>query len=100
MENAQIETGAACGQSRSTVVLERCPFCGGESAFGKTTYSSKTIREQHWGQDTLHYVNCISCGTSNRGLVGYRTQDEAAKHWNTRSNVEVTGAAPEKGLSE
>lgn len=69
-----------------TAVLERCPFCGGEAAFGKTTYSSKTIREQHWGQDTFHSVNCISCGTSNRGLVGYRTTAEAAAHWNKRSN--------------
>ena len=93
MENALTNNSAACGQSRSTVVLERCPFCNGEAAFGKTTYSRKTIREQHWGQDTFHSVNCISCGTSNRGLVGYRTQDEAAAHWNKRSNVEFSGQA-------
>lgn len=91
MEYAQTENSASCGQPRSTVFLYRCPFCGGEAAFGKTTYSSQTIREQNWGQDTFHSVSCISCGACNRGLVGYRTQDEAAAHWNRRSNAELTG---------
>jgi hypothetical protein len=74
-------------RSRSTAGLERCPFCGGEAAFSTTTYNKKTIREQCWGQDTFHSVNCISCGTNNRGLVGYLTPEKAAAHWNKRSNV-------------
>jgi len=87
MQTQMTENGAACGQSRSTAELERCPFCGSEAAHGTVTYSSKTIREQHWGQDIFHFVNCISCGTSNRGLVGYRTPEKAAEHWNKRSNA-------------
>jgi Zn ribbon nucleic-acid-binding protein len=36
------------------------------------------------GQDTFHGVNCIHCGTNNRGLLGSLPPDEAAAHWNER----------------
>jgi hypothetical protein len=64
--------------------LLACPMCGGDAALNKVTYSSKTIREQHWGQDTFHGVNCIVCGLDNKGLVGHRTKEAAAAAWNKR----------------
>lgn len=61
-----------------------CPFCGGEASLGTIRYSSATIREQHWGQDTFHKVNCIRCGSDNLGLVGFATRELATEHWNRR----------------
>ena len=65
--------------------LLACPMCGGEAAFNRVTYSGKMVREQHWGQDTFHGVNCIVCGLDNKGLVGHRTQQAAAAAWNKRA---------------
>ena len=64
--------------------LKPCPFCGGEAAFGTTKYCKSTVKEQGWDQSTFHSVNCIICGTSNRGLVGHDTQESAARAWNRR----------------
>lgn len=69
------------------VTLLPCPFCGGEAAFGTVRYSDKTIAEQNWGQDTFHSVNCVVCGTNNRGPVGYRAKELAAEAWNRRSHL-------------
>lgn len=66
------------------IELDACPFCGGEASFGTTKYASKTVRYQNWSQDTFHSVNCVACGTNNRGLIGYSTKAEAAGHWNKR----------------
>lgn len=64
-----------------------CPFCDGPASYGTVRYSSATIREQHWGQDTFHYVSCELCGSNNRGLVGHRDTDKAREHWNTRNRA-------------
>lgn len=71
-------------QSTDPVTLLPCPFCGGEAAFNTIRYSAEHVREQNWGQDTFHGVNCIICGTSNRGIVGFRTPEAAAVKWNRR----------------
>jgi hypothetical protein len=68
-----------------SIDLRPCPFCGGKAAFGTVTYGEKTVAYQHWDQDTFHKINCIICGTDNCGLVGHRTQSDAAEHWNKRA---------------
>jgi hypothetical protein len=65
--------------------LKPCPWCGGEAAPNTITYDSAFVKDQGWNQDTFHGVNCISCGASNRGLVGFKTPDEAIKAWNARA---------------
>lgn len=63
-----------------------CPFCGGEaSGDSKVTYSDRHAKEQGWGQATFFYVNCIRCGSDNKGIVGHHTRDDAAAAWNRRS---------------
>ena len=68
----------------TTINLLRCPFCGGQGAFGTTKYSQCTVRQYGWDQDTFHSVNCTSCGTCNLGNVGHASQVDAAHHWNCR----------------
>ena len=92
MNQPQNQNTPADGQSRAgeaganlTDELERCPFCGGEAAHNTMKTSDKeTIRLN--GQNIFYGVNCIHCGTNNRGLLGYLTPDEAVSHWNKRSN--------------
>ncbi len=62
-----------------------CPFCGGRAAPNTVTYASDHVREQGWKQGTFHGINCVLCGTNNRGIVGFETEDEAAAHWNVRA---------------
>jgi hypothetical protein len=64
--------------------LKPCPFCGGEASYNTVTYSESMVEEQEWSQAKFHGVNCIHCGVSNLGLVGHRTTDDAARHWNVR----------------
>lgn len=64
--------------------LKACPFDKGEANFATVSYSEKTVKEQGWKQDVFHYVSCVTCGACNRGLVGHRTKEDAAKAWNTR----------------
>jgi hypothetical protein len=71
--------------TKPTAVLAQCPFCGGEASHGTIRYSDVTIREQGWNQDTFHYVNCIVCGSNNRGLVGFDSEAKAEEHWNRRA---------------
>ena len=73
---------------KPTQELKPCPFCGGEGAFGETRYSKS--HEAWWsdGSQVLHahFVSCVKCGGSRRGVVGgQQTKDEAIAAWNTRS---------------
>lgn len=68
-----------------TSELKECPFCGGEASLGTMRYCASTIKEQGWAQDTFHFVNCCSCGSNNKGLVGYDSPTRAAAHWNHRT---------------
>lgn len=80
--------------STETTTLLPCPMCGEDRVgFGSTVYDAKTVREQEWGQDTLHFVSCPACQTNNRGVVGgFLTQKDAADIWNRRSSpAPVTG---------
>lgn len=88
MQDTEDTNEAAGAPSRAeganlTAVLAACPFCGGEAAHNTMRTSDReTIRLN--GQDTFYGVNCIHCGTNNRGLLGYLTPDEATAHWNKR----------------
>ncbi|MFZ2524443.1 MAG: Lar family restriction alleviation protein [Candidatus Ferrigenium altingense] len=89
MDNHE-EENEALAQSRaeganSMVGLEACPFCGGEAAYAWIEYSERHVKEQGWKQRIFDFVSCVSCGVSNKGLVGFKTKEQAAKHWNTRA---------------
>lgn len=64
--------------------LKPCPFCGGEAHFGRVVYPDKMVKENGWDQCQFSFISCAMCGGSNRGLVGFRTNEEAAEHWNKR----------------
>ena len=64
--------------------LKPCPFCGGGAAVNTVRYSDKMVRENGWKQSVFHGVNCIPCGASNRGLIGYYTAAAAIGAWNRR----------------
>lgn len=71
--------------------LKPCPFCGGEaSADGQVKYHGK--HDAFWSDrkriTKAHYVNCMKCGISNRGLLGHRTQAAAIAAWNRRAEKE------------
>jgi hypothetical protein len=76
---------AARGGGVMSIELKPCPFCGGDAAFGTSTYTDKTVREQKWKQRTFHFVSCTRCGTRNEGPRGWVTQERAAEHWNRRN---------------
>jgi hypothetical protein len=70
------------------IELKNCPMCDGESNFGTVKYSKNMVKEQGWSQDKYHFVSCVQCITSNKGLVhnvGHGTKEKAAEHWNTRA---------------
>lgn len=77
-----------------TAALKPYPFCGGDAANGTVRYSKSTIREQLWRQDTFHFINCVACGASNKGLTGHNTPDAAAAAWNRRTH-EVIALEPQ-----
>lgn len=87
-QTTEQHSGADPALSNSTGLLA-CPMCGSEAAFNEVRYSSKMIREQNWGQDTFHGVNCTRCGLDNKGLVGHRTQAAAATAWNKRAPTQA-----------
>lgn len=61
-----------------------CPFCGGQASHGKmTTNNMDTIRLN--GTDTFYFINCIVCGANNKGMLGYKTIEQAEEHWNKRN---------------
>lgn len=76
----------ASGASASDAGLARCPFCGGRASFGTVTYAARSDIARLNGQRVFHAVNCIECGSNNRGLIGYLTEHEASAHWNKRAN--------------
>lgn len=64
-----------------------CPFCGGEGAYGSAHYSPS--HEAWWDDGTqvidAHFVSCVKCGGSRRGIIGgHQTKALAAEAWNTR----------------
>lgn len=62
-----------------------CPFCGGKAALNTIKYDPRNDIVRLNGQDVFHGVNCISCGADTRGIVGSKTQEEAAAKWNRRA---------------
>jgi len=86
------ETKMGSGSVSESVSLLNCPFCGGEAKVGTIEYQSGSdITKLNGGQTLYYFVNCISCGTKNAGLVGWRTEEEAVKHWNTRKPSDDEG---------
>lgn len=69
-----------------TETLQPCPFCGGEAAHNTLRTSDATTIRMN-GQDTFYGINCITCGSNNRGLLGFKTPTQAADHWNTRTGA-------------
>ena len=65
-----------------------CPFCGADVTMGKNREGAKIIYFQ---------VECYECGAIAGS--GYTAEPAAAKNWNRRANVEVTGAAPKGGAA-
>ena len=66
--------------------LKPCPFCGGKANFGTVKYQAKSDVVELNHQDVFHFVSCELCGSENKGLVGYRDQESAQNHWNTRQS--------------
>lgn len=72
--------------SNQTHDLLPCPFCGGKAAHNSLrTSCAATVRRN--GQNTFYGINCITCGSNNRGLLGFKTPAQAADHWNTRTGA-------------
>lgn len=68
--------------------LLACPFCGGKASAEGTIKYAKT-HDAWWADGTriieAHFVNCMTCGISNKGLCGHQTPALAISRWNTRS---------------
>jgi hypothetical protein len=64
------------------VKIANCPFCGGEGNTGTVRYSPNSEIAQLNKQNVFHFVSCAHCGSSNQGLIGHHTPDEAIAHWN------------------
>jgi len=76
MKETTTQKANADTAGRANNDLLACPFCGGEAAHNTMRTSDKeTIRLN--GQDEFYGVNCIKCGTNNRGFIGHRTSDDA-----------------------
>ncbi|KAA0572255.1 hypothetical protein FZ983_32305 [Azospirillum sp. B21] len=84
----------------TTTALLPCPMCDTPTSFGRVTYDPCTVREQEWTQDTFHYVNCPACGVKNHGVVGFKTQEEAAAAWNRRAAPASPSAAQPDALKD
>lgn len=74
--------------------LLHCPFCGGKGSDAGRQHRSYTRKEDinAWWSDgtpveTSYFCSCISCGASNRGMLGFQTQDEAVAAWNRRAEA-------------
>lgn len=71
-------------------VLKPCPFCGGEASdTGVIRYDHK--HEAFFKDGTriteAFFCNCISCGVTNRGMLGHQTREKAITAWNRRSEL-------------
>lgn len=71
----------------ATPALKTCPCCAGPAAFGLVRYDATTVRANGWDRDTFHTVACMVCGLEASGVVGFKTQDEAAEAWNCRQEA-------------
>ena len=66
--------------------LLNCPFCGEIASYGTIKYASDSdIPLTNGGQELWHYCHCIRCGTSNMGIIGFKTKEAANEHWNKRA---------------
>lgn len=71
------------------VKLLPCPFCGGEASDKGSVHYAQTREPNAWFADgtpveDAYFCNCIKCGSTNKGLIGFQTIKEAVEHWNTR----------------
>lgn len=66
--------------------LRPCPRCGGKAAIGTIRYEASYAKSEGWDQNEFYYVNCtgFGCGLKNRGMVGKKSPEAAAEHWNHR----------------
>ena len=71
--------------AREPAELLPCPFCGGEAGHGTMRYSKAHVNEQGWFQDEFYFVNCIVCGSNNKGIVGFDSPERAIAAWNRRT---------------
>ena len=69
----------------TTATISACPFCGGDATVGTVTYQEGSMVARANGRCLFFFVSCAWCGSSNQGLVGKASQDEAVIHWNRRS---------------
>lgn len=72
----------------ATLHIIPCPFDGGKAHLGTTRYDDRTVQTQGWKQSTFHLINCMACGSSNLGLRGFETPEDAVGHWNRRHHHE------------
>lgn len=90
--DCQAQWGALTGHPTMPELCERkvplkpCPFCGGEAALGTSTIKRWKDIHGNYGEFTGHSVNCIMCGSTNRGIAeGFQTPEKATEHWNRRT---------------
>jgi Lar family restriction alleviation protein len=61
-----------------------CPFCGGNPARGHVNYHAQSETARLNKQSQFYFINCVECGASNQGMVGFSTEDDAIAAWNRR----------------
>ena len=72
--------------------IKPCPFCGGDGSGPHRIRYSRPLQDVTWEDGSeiteAFHINCVRCGISNgsHGLCnGYRTPEDAARRWNTRT---------------
>jgi hypothetical protein len=65
--------------------IKSCPFCGGECSVNTAEFGEYSDEKRLNGQSKFFGVNCIRCGTNNRGIIGHRTPNDAITAWNKRT---------------
>lgn len=76
--------GKQVAEWRAEHPLLPCPFCGGEASFGRIEYGEDSEQARLNGQSEFYFVNCMFCGADNCGIVGKKSPQLAAAHWNGR----------------
>lgn len=64
--------------------LLNCPFCGGDAHFGTVRFGKNAVPKEERGR-VNHFVSCDLCNSTTQTITGYGTREEAADHWNTRT---------------